>query len=132
MKKVYIASGIVALLPAAAFAQAYNVGSLTGILSAITSILNLVFPVLLAVAVFVIAWGIFKFILNAGDEAARASGRSLILWGVVGVFLMLSIWGLVNILANTFTLNNTAITPGILNPGGVQQQQQQQQTGNQI
>ncbi len=115
MKKAIIASSL--LLPAVSFAQNYDVGSLQGIVDAIQGILNLIFPVLLAIAVFVIAWGIFKFILNAGDEEARKSGRSFILWGVVGVFLMLSIWGLVNILVGTFSLDNTAITPPELLPG---------------
>ena len=105
-------------MPVVALAQGYNVGSLNGMSQTITDILNLIFPILLAISVFVIAWGIFKFILNAGDEEARKTGRSFILWGVVGIFLMLSIWGLVNILVNTFSLNNSAITPGTLVPGG--------------
>lgn len=108
MKK-YIVSVVASTLPTLALAQSVNVTSLNTAANAIITILNIVFPVLLAIAVFIIVWGIFKFILNAGDEEARKTGRGFILWGVVGVFLMLSVWGLVNILQNTISLNNQAI-----------------------
>lgn len=39
-----------------------------------------------------------------------------ILWGVIGVFLMLSVWGLVNILVNTFWLNTTVPSVGNVVP----------------
>ena len=108
MKK-YIVSIVASSLPLMALAQSVNVTSLNTAANAIVTIMNIVFPVLLAVAVFIIVWGIFKFIVNAGDEEARKTGRNFILWGVVGVFLMLSVWGLVNILTNTISLNNDAI-----------------------
>lgn len=118
MKKVYkalIASGVASFLPAVAFAATYSVSSFQGILDAIKSLIGVIFPVILAVAVIVVIWGIFKFILNAGDEEARKTGRSLILWGIVGIFLMLSVWGLVNILLGTFGLTTTVPTvPGIV------------------
>lgn len=74
----------------------------------VSDVLSVIFPVLLAIAVFVIVWGIFKFILNAGDEEARKTGRSFILWGIVGIFLMFSVWGLVRILTGTIQFENTS------------------------
>lgn len=119
MKKYIAAVGVAAVLPIVALAQTnYTITDINSFYIVLASIINdIIFPILLAIAVLVIAWGIFKFILNAGDEAARASGRSMILWGIVGIFLMLSIWGLVNILRNSFSLNNTiGTTPQLLNP----------------
>ncbi|OHA26854.1 MAG: hypothetical protein A3C06_02315 [Candidatus Taylorbacteria bacterium RIFCSPHIGHO2_02_FULL_46_13] len=107
MKK-YIALLGLSSLPLLASAQ---ITDLTSFQTTLQSILAIVFPILLTIAVFVIVWGIFKFILNAGDEEARKTGRSFILWGVVGIFLMLSVWGLVNILYNTIPLDTTPITP---------------------
>src|SRR5258706_10003371 len=112
MKKVYIALSTLSLLPAVAMAQTFDVSSFQGVYDTIVNLINnYIFPILLAIAVLVIAWGIFKFILAAGDEGARAEGRSFILWGIVGLFLMLSIWGLVNILYNSFKLNRTPQAP---------------------
>src|SRR5438876_999031 len=119
MKKAYVAASVASLVPMVALAQQFDISTFQGAYDAIVSIINnYIFPILLAIAVLVIAWGIFKFILHAGDEGERASGRALILWGIVGLFLMLSIWGLVNILYNSFALNRTAIQPPSLVPGG--------------
>src|SRR3989344_9646207 len=104
MKK-YIALVGASFLPAIAFAQVSVTGGLDSVFKALQSLFNYIFPILLLIAVFIVVWGIFQFILNSGDEEARKSGRSKILWGIVGIFLMLSVWGLINILVNTIALN---------------------------
>ena len=110
MKKYITLLGM-SLLPVVAFAQVSGaVNNVDDILAFVSALLNAVFPVLVALAVIVLIWGIFKFILNAGDEEARKTGRSMILWGIIGIFLMLSIWGLVNILSSSVSLNNTIPT----------------------
>ncbi len=107
MKKIAIGT-LVGLLPIVAFAQ-QTVESLDDVGAFVTYLINLAFPILIAIAVFIVVWGIFKFVLNAGDEEARKTGRSLILWGVVGIFLMLSVWGLVNIVRNTVALDTAGL-----------------------
>src|SRR3989338_4677306 len=111
MKK-YILAGTALLLPAFAFAQIagsdpYVVTDIPTLVTAINGVINLVFPVLVGIAVIVIIWGIFQMILNAGDEEARKAGRTKLLWGIIGVFLMLSVWGLINILVGSVTFDNT-------------------------
>ena len=108
MKKFVIATAA-GFLPTIALAQ-INISDVDDLGGAIYYVLNLVFPILVAIAVFVVVWGIFKFVLNAGDEEARKTGRSLILWGVIGIFLMLSVWGLVNIVRSSVALNNESLT----------------------
>ena len=73
-------------------------------------LLNWAFGVLLAIAVFAVAYGIFKFVINSGNEQGRKEGRSTILWGVIGIFLMVSLWGLVNLLSSIIELNTQAPT----------------------
>jgi cbb3-type cytochrome oxidase cytochrome c subunit len=46
-------------------------------------------------------------ISGAGDDTQRAEAQKLVFWGVVGIFIMISIWGLVRILINTFNLDTT-------------------------
>lgn len=108
MKKIAIGA-LVGLLPVVAFAQ-QTITNLEEVGGFVQYLINLAFPILIAIAVFVVVWGIFKFVLNAGDEEARKTGRSLILWGVIGIFLMLSVWGLVNIVTNTVSLDNEGLT----------------------
>lgn len=67
-------------------------------------ILNaIVVPLIFAAAFLVFIWGVFQgFILNGGEPDKRKKGREFAAYGIVGFFLMLSIWGIVAMLTNTF------------------------------
>jgi NADH:ubiquinone oxidoreductase subunit 2 (subunit N) len=96
-------------LPFVTFAQA-----ITSVQSAGQYIINLIntvaVPVLFAVAFIVFIFGIFQyFILSKGDEEKQGQARSLMLYGLIGFFLMVSVWGLVNIFVWTFAVNNSPV-----------------------
>ncbi len=62
-------------------------------------------PVLFAIAFIVFLWGVFKaYIWSQGSEDSVSQGHKLILWGLVAFAVMISIWGLVNVVASTFGL----------------------------
>lgn len=62
-------------------------------------------PVLFAVAFVVFLYGIAQaYIFSKGDEGAVTKGHQLMLWGLIGFAVMVSVWGLVNIVVNTFDL----------------------------
>src|SRR3989344_294604 len=110
MKKV-IVLGAALFAPVAAFAQTINVdatGGISGLVTAIQSVINVVMPLIVVIAVVVVIWGAFQIILGASDEEARKSGRSKILWGLVGVFLALSAWALVAIVVNSLSITAPA------------------------
>ncbi len=73
-------------------------------------ILSPLIPVLSSIALIVFLWGVFSFI-RAEDDKKKAEGRQFILWGLIGLFVMVSVWGLIRILGNTFNLNNSGVTP---------------------
>ncbi len=79
---------------------------LGGIFGKILSIINTILvPVLFAVAFIVFLWGIAKsYIFSAGNPEEVKKGHKLILWGIVGFAVMISLWGLVNVVVNTFGL----------------------------
>src|SRR3989338_724734 len=78
-----------------------------GLLTRAEGLLNLIIPFLIGLAVFMILWGIFIYITKAAEEEKRAEARLYIVWGIVAVFSMLSLWGFVNILVNSFSLQTT-------------------------
>src|ERR1035437_3941728 len=64
----------------------------------INTINNVLVPVIFAVAFIVFLWGAFQtFILGAGSDEVKEKGKSLMLWGLIGFFVMVSVCGLVNI-----------------------------------
>ncbi len=81
--------------------------TIAAFLAKIQGILSAIIPFIVGLAVFVIIWGIFTYITHSAEEEKRQEAKQFILWGVIGVFFMLSIWGFVNILVNTFDLKKT-------------------------
>ena len=104
LEKIVSGSGLAALFPMLAFAQVSDVNDVLGWFS---SFLNAIIPILISLAFVYLLWGIVKFVTAGDDPVKRASGRAAILWGIVALFVMVSIWGLVNILSNTFSLSQT-------------------------
>ncbi|MEA2701526.1 MAG: hypothetical protein QOE22_235 [Candidatus Parcubacteria bacterium] len=87
-----------------------SVGSVQDAGRFITNIItNVAVPVIFALAFIVFIWGIFLYFIAGGhDEEKRKSGKQLMLWGILGFFIMVSVWGLVNILVGSARLNNDA------------------------
>ena len=65
--------------------------------------------VLYAAAFAVFFWGIVLFILNTDDDKKRAEGKQWMMWGVIALFVMVTLWGIVEVLVGTFHLSNTVI-----------------------
>lgn len=72
-------------------------------------LVNQVFvPLIFSVSFIVFIWGIFRhFIAGAADTTEQEKGKHLIIYGLAGLAIMASVWGLVNILNNTFGLNSS-------------------------
>jgi hypothetical protein len=65
---------------------------------------NIISPIVLlmfAVGLVVFAFGVFEMIWNGGDAEARSKGKMHMLGGVIGMFVMLSAWGLIYLVSNT-------------------------------
>lgn len=60
-------------------------------------------PLVFALALIAFLWGIFNFFIAGGaDEEKRDKGKQFMIWGFVGFFVMVSVWGIVNLLVGTF------------------------------
>lgn len=64
-------------------------------------ILNPIIYLLFAVAVFYFLFGLLKFIQNQDNETAHEEGKQHMLWGVIGVFLMIAVYGILNLIGAT-------------------------------
>ena len=69
----------------------------------------IIFPLiglLSGVAFLVFLWGCAQYIMNAGNDQARSQGRSHIMYGLIGLFVMVSAWALLWVATNTFGLSD--------------------------
>lgn len=106
MKKIAAISAAL-MLPTLAFAQ--TVDSVQDLGDFIITMINTVIvPVIFALAFLVFVWGAFQFFVQGGaDEEKRDKGKQMMLWGLIGFFVMISVWGLVNILVGTVNLDES-------------------------
>ena len=96
------------LTPFLATAQS-NFSSLDNALDSIVSIMTRLVALVIGLAVLFFIWAVFRYVGSGGDEKERAEARGLVVWGIVAIFVMVSVWGLVRILDSTFNLTNDAL-----------------------
>ncbi|MGD0328766.1 MAG: hypothetical protein ABSB00_03650 [Minisyncoccia bacterium] len=72
----------------------------------ITQIINPIILLLSAGAFVIFVWGMFEFILHAGDSQKREEGRKAIFWGVIGLVVIFGAYGIINIALGTFSLGS--------------------------
>ncbi|MFA6324934.1 MAG: pilin [Candidatus Paceibacterota bacterium] len=111
MKKKFIvlsSLGMV-LAPFLAFAQcSTTTGDAEAVICKIGSILNTLVPVLIALAVVYFIWGVVQYVISS-DEEAKKSGKMRMIWGIIGLVVIVGVWGLVGIVTNTFGIDNSPI-----------------------
>lgn len=90
-----------------------NPAVLVGLSGFVITIINAVIvPLIFAAAFLVFLWGVYTyFFLAAGNDEKRKEGRTFIMYGIIGFFIMVSVWGLVNILVGTFGFNRQTRPP---------------------
>jgi hypothetical protein len=96
-----IAAGSIGLLlPAFAFAA-----SLFDTLAVVNTFLNALIGLFITLAIVVFFWGLIKYLFNAGEE--KAAGLQTMMYGVIAIFVMVSIWVIIRLLQNTFNVQST-------------------------
>ena len=87
--------------------------NLTDIIKLFTDITLAVIPLLGAVAFLVFIWGVARFIKSAGNQQEIKDSKNLLIWGVVGLFVLVTIWGLVSFLRTEFGFGGDVGIPQI-------------------
>ncbi len=73
-------------------------------------ILNPIILLAFAVALLVLFWGIFKFVSSETGDKEREEGKKKIIYGIVGMFIMLSAKGIISVILATFHITKNAGT----------------------
>lgn len=61
-----------------------------------------IMPLLVALAVLGFVWGVIQYFINPENEKEREKGKKFILWGLIALLMIVSFWGIVAMLNNTF------------------------------
>lgn len=62
---------------------------------------------LMGLALLIFLYGCYEYISHSNESSARETGQMHIIWGVVGMFIMLVAYGILGIAAGTFGLQDT-------------------------
>jgi len=101
MKKTALLSLALFALPFVASAQALQ--PIKNLIVAVGGILNMLIPILIAAALVFFFWGLVKYI----REPEHAEGRKTMIAGIISLFIMVSVWGLVNLAQNALGVSGS-------------------------
>ena len=90
--------------------------TLTGFICKSTLLVLEVVPVLVALALIYFLWGVSQWILNLNNEEKMREGRTRTIWGLVALFFIVSIGGIIAILMNTFFFGGVGGGGGLVRP----------------
>ncbi|MAG12739.1 hypothetical protein CL630_02930 [bacterium] len=94
MKKLLYSIGFWAL-PLFVLAQGFN--PFTNILTKVKNILDLVVPIVITLALIYFIWGVAQYV-TAKDDDKKAEARDTMIYGTIGLFVIVSVWGIVMLL----------------------------------
>ena len=117
MKKLLY--GALAFSPILALAQTAGtqtiVNTATGWATGFTTVINTLIPAFFGLAVIYFFYGMAKYILAAGDPEKASEGKSIMIYGVIALAVMATLYGLINFIAGTVGVsqNGTVSLPKI-------------------
>jgi hypothetical protein len=83
-------------------------GTLGYILCIAGNILNTLIPILIVLGVVYFIWGVLQYVISS-DEEAKKKGKDHMIWGIIGLVVIVALWGLVSVLTTTFGLNSGSV-----------------------
>lgn len=63
------------------------------------------------VALLIFIWGLAKFIFKSGDEKGHEEGIALMKWGIIALFVMVSVLGIIGFMQSALGLPRTPVIP---------------------
>lgn len=67
-------------------------------------IIGALIPVLTGLAIAAFFWGAAKYIFSAGSEKAAEEGKNILFWGLIALFVLFSLWGIMRLIIGDFEL----------------------------
>ncbi len=94
---------IFALLAAPSFAFAQQLTGIQNLLVSIGRLVDLALPIVVGLALLGFFWGLVTFIWGGGD---KEKAKSLMGWSILALFVMVSIWGIINFIGGSLGIRS--------------------------
>ncbi len=108
MRKIIVTSvlaSVAVVLPTVASAQ-----TLMQTLQTANQLLTGVMGLFITLAIVIFFWGLIKYLMSVGEE--KSEGLQIMFYGVIAIFVMVSIWGIIRLLQGTFNVaGNQPLVP---------------------
>jgi uncharacterized membrane protein YidH (DUF202 family) len=73
--------------------------------SIVEEIVSPIIYFLIALALIYFLWGIFIFVKNADNPDKRSEGYDHMIWGIIGLFIIIAANGIINAIMSTLTVS---------------------------
>jgi len=94
-------------MPFTVFAQPESTRVLTfaDLAFLLIDILNIVIQIGMASALLVFLWGLAQYVFKAEDENSIQYGKFLMTWGILALFILVSVWGILRFFYGEFNFD---------------------------
>jgi len=76
-------------------------------LNLVNTVINALVPIIISLSLVVFFFGLVKYMMSLGKEESRKEAMQLMIWGVIAIFVMVSIWGIIRLLQSTFKVTSS-------------------------
>lgn len=114
MKQKYILISSIALITAITTQTAFALDKTKGfakLLSDIGGLVDMSIGILVTLALAAFFWGLVQYIFKLGGSKTPDNGRSLMIYGIVALFVMVSIWGVTKFIGEFLGVDKNASAP---------------------
>jgi len=94
-----------ALFAAPMLTFAADLGNIQDLIESVGNIVDVALPIVVGIALLAFFWGLAKFIFAAGNEEKKDEGKNIMIWGAVAIFVMVSIFGIVEFIGNALDID---------------------------
>ena len=84
-----------------------NSSSLGGVVSWVIGIINIIIPVLTILALVLVLYSGLRYILKAEESKGKGPEREAIMWGLIALFVIVSVWGILRVMCTTLFDNSS-------------------------
>jgi len=103
---------LISVLVPAGFIFAQELEPFANLVDSLGNIVDAAIPVASGLALLAFFFGLAKYIFQAGDEDAQDQGKEIMFAGIIGLFLIAAIGGIVSLLESAFGVEgNDTIDP---------------------